>query len=113
MSSRARTAGRRGAGLARHSLGRPRVTVRIIVDEKPGIRLIRVEGRLTAAEVEELEQAIGDRPGETRLALGNLRSADDVAVAALRRLRRLGVAMCGARPNLAWRIESDEGDEPP
>jgi hypothetical protein len=97
--------------LARHSLGKSQVTVRIIVDEKPGVREIRVDGRLTAAEVEELEHAI-DCPAATRLALANLRSADDVAVAALRRLRRLGVAMHGVRPNLAWRIESDDEEEP-
>ena len=84
------------------------VTLRITSDENETIHQIQVAGRLTAEEVEALEQAIGDDPSVVCLELDELRSADAAGLTALRRLRAEGVAMRGVPPHLAWRIEADE-----
>ena len=81
------------------------MTVRITVDELAKFRRIAVEGRLSADAVPDLEQAVGEHPGEVVLDLANLRSADAAAVAALRRLRAEGVAMQRTGQHLIWRIE--------
>ena len=84
------------------------MTVRITVAEGPSVRRIRVEGRLTATEVGELDEVIGLDASGVCLDLSNLRSADAPALAALRRLRAAGAAIEGASPHLAWQIEEDE-----
>jgi len=81
------------------------MTVRITVGEAASFRRIAVEGRLSADAVHDLEQAVGDHPGEVVLDLANLRSADVAGVAALRRLRAQGVAMQRTGQHLIWRIE--------
>ena len=83
------------------------VTVRITVAEDK-VRRVRVEGRLSAVEVGELEHAVGDDLRAVCLELSNLRSADAAALSALRRLWQAGVEMRGASPHLAWQIEEDE-----
>jgi len=83
------------------------VTVRFTVTEERSVRRIQLEGRLTADEIGELEQLVADDPSAVRLDLTELRSADAVALALLRRLRREGVEICGAPPHLAWRIEEE------
>jgi hypothetical protein len=84
------------------------VTVRIIVEGTGPRRLVRVEGRLTAAEVPELEGALGDDPDHAELDLQHLRSADPGGLAALRRLRGAGVMLRAVPPRIAYAIE-DEG----
>jgi ABC-type transporter Mla MlaB component len=83
------------------------VTVRITVAELSLFRRIAVEGRLTALAVSELEQAVDDEPHPVVLDLAQLRSADPAGLAALRRLREMGVAMKGTGLHLAWKIEAD------
>ena len=68
-------------------------------------RRICVEGRLTGAEVSELEQAIGGDPSGVCLELENLRSADEDGLAALGKLRRDGALLRNVPRHLAWRIE--------
>ncbi len=70
-------------------------------------RVERLEGRLSAEEIEELEQLVGEDPSRVYLDLAELRSADACGLALLRRLRRAGFEMCGVPPHLAWRIEQD------
>jgi len=86
-----------------------RVTVRITIVSDVVPRRITVEGRLTGAEVGELELAVGDDPSTACLELENLRSADADGLAALRRLRRQGVLLHRAPPHLAWRISENDG----
>jgi len=76
-----------------------------VVDGAP--RRITVEGRLTGAEVGELEQAVGDDATTVCLDLENLRSADAAGLAALRRFRSEGALLRGVPPHLAWRIEGE------
>ena len=81
------------------------MTVRITVSEDREGHLIRVEGRLSCEEVNDLEQAVGDDPMGAILELTELRSADAAALTALRNLHTLGVALRGIGPHLAWRVE--------
>jgi len=83
------------------------VTVRFTVIEEGTVRRIRMEGRLSAEEIDELEQLVGEDPGAVYLDLAGLRSADACGLALLRRLRRASFELCGVPPHLAWRIEED------
>ena len=84
------------------------VTVRIMVEEAGQRRIVRVEGRLTVAELAELEGALGDDLTHAELELQNLRSADAGGLAALRRLRDAGVVLRSVPPRIAYAID-DEG----
>ena len=86
------------------------MTLRITVGRNGTTRCIALAGRLTSEEVGELEGVVHEDPGAARLELGELRSADEAGLAALRRLRREGIEMRGVPPHLAWRIESEEND---
>jgi hypothetical protein len=83
------------------------LTVRIIVEASAPLRVVRVEGRLTAAEVSELDGALGDDLCQVRLCLEHLRSADAAGIAALRRLRDAGVVLCGTPPTIGYDISGD------
>ena len=83
------------------------MTVRITAAEPCLVRRIAVDGRLTADEVCELEQTVGEEPRSVVLDLSNLRSADAAGLASLRRLRVRGVAMMGAGLHLAWQIQEE------
>ena len=84
------------------------MTVRITIVSDVAPRRITVEGRLTGAEVSELELAVGDDPSTACLELENLRSADADGVAALRRFRAQGALIRGVPPHLAWRIQAED-----
>ena len=85
------------------------MTVRItIADEAGARRIVRLEGRLTAAEWGEFEQVIGNDPTSATLDLSGLRGADSVAIEGLRRLRAAGALLRDVPPHLAWRIEDAE-----
>ena len=83
------------------------MTIRITVTEEHTIRRVRLEGRLSVEEIEELEQVVGDDPRVAYLDLAELRSVDAGGLALLRRLRRDGFEMRDVPPHLAWRIEED------
>lgn len=67
------------------------MTLRILrlESDEPGV--LRLAGRLAAAEVRELEMSA--EGGLRALDLGELRSTDEDGLAALRRLRQRGVAI--------------------
>jgi hypothetical protein len=83
------------------------VTIRFTVTEEGAVRRIGLEGRLSAEEIEELEQLVGHDPSTVYLDLAELRSADACGLALLRRFRREGFEMRRVPPHLAWRIEED------
>ena len=62
--------------------------------------LVRIEGRLAADGVGELERAMADLT-EPRVELSALLSADEVGLAALRALQARGVPVQGASPYIA------------
>jgi len=83
------------------------VTVRITVTEIDDERLVQVDGRLTHAELSELELAMGDDPTGVCLVLGDLRSVDAASLAALRALRARGIDLRGVPPYIACRLEEE------
>ena len=80
------------------------MTLRITTEETRALRVIGLEGRLTAAEVGELEGVVGNAFEGVFLELCHLQSVDRAGLAALRRLRAAGVSMRGAPPHLAAQI---------
>jgi len=86
------------------------VTLRITVSCDG--RHIRVDGRLSHEEVDELESLIGGDPSAVRLELCDLRSADAAGLVALRRFRDLGVSMRDLSPHLALRIDDAPDGSP-
>ena len=75
------------------------MTVRITKKEKTtgdATTVVVVEGRLTAAEVESLNEACRSIGDGLRLELSGLRWADDAAIEELRRLSEAGVELSGA-----------------
>ena len=84
------------------------VTVRITLIEERPKRCLRIDGRLTAHEVAELEQLVGTDPGAACLDLAELRSVDGAGLAELRRLRAQGFALRSVPQHLAWRIAGEE-----
>ncbi len=83
------------------------MTFRVIVTEEGNIRRVRLEGRLSAGEIEELEQVVGNDQRRVYLDLAELRSTDARGLALLRHLRREGFEMRDVPPHLAWRIAED------
>ena len=77
-----------------------------VIDDRP-MRRLRVEGRLTADEVPELEQLVGTDPRAVCLDLSELRSVDGTALDVLRRLRDQGFVMKSVPQHLAFRIEGE------
>jgi len=75
------------------------VTLRITrtPSDEPGT--LRLEGRLRAGELPELERAV--TPGVRAVDLEHLLSADDAGIAALRRLRDRGIEVRNASRYLA------------
>jgi len=75
---------------------------------------VRVEGGLDRGNVSQLVAEVGTAPGGVVLDLSCLRSADAVAVHALRELKAAGVAVEGASLYIAHLLETaerDPGDE--
>jgi anti-sigma factor RsiW len=84
------------------------VTVRITVEETARRRVVRVDGRLTAAEVSDLENALGDDPALAEINLRDLRSVDADGLAALRRMRAAGFALRETPPRIRFEIEGED-----
>jgi len=105
--ARTRHAAANHAGTAIAASGRITVRITILSHEAP--RRIAVEGRLTAAEIGELDLSIGDDASGVCMELQNLLSADRAGLAALRRARAEGALLVGVPPHIAWRLEGDPG----
>lgn len=84
------------------------MTARITVDGQGATRRIRVEGRLCANVLGELEPLVAGPPQAVGLLLADLRSIDGPASEWLRRARAAGVELVDVPPHLRWRIEADE-----
>jgi hypothetical protein len=78
-----------GHGLACSSA----VSCRIDVLEEHGVRVVRVEGRLTEAHTADLLAVCLEPPRSLRIDLSGLSSADGIAVEALRRLQSDGIEL--------------------
>ena len=75
-----------------------------------------VDGRLDAEGLDDLERVVADLPGLVRVELAGLRSADEMALDALRALRARGVALTGVSQYfriLLGAAERRQAREPP
>ena len=81
------------------------MTVRFILEQSDLELVVRVEGRLTMHELEELECIVASHPSRTALELHELRSADPDALCFLRRLRAEGVSLRSVPPRVELELE--------
>ena len=72
------------------------MTLRITREEQGLKTIVRIEGRLVCAGVEELRKACAASDGSLVLDVSNLQSADPGGIAALQALRAGGAAVVGA-----------------
>ena len=75
------------------------MTLRITAEPEPDACVLRLEGRLRAEELPELEQSVA--AGARVLDLAGLVAADEAGVAALRRLRGGGIEIRNASHYIA------------
>jgi hypothetical protein len=71
-------------------------------------RVVRLAGRLSAAQVPELLSACSNA-GSLELDLTELRSADVAGIDALRRLRDTGATLTGAAGYIQMKLDSPQG----
>jgi len=72
--------------------------LRIDREDRKGVTVLRVEGRLCGDEVAELTRESGRVTGRLELDLAELLTADEVGLSLLRSLRESGAALTGASP---------------
>ena len=76
-----------------------------------GSTIVKVDGRLTVANLHDLEQLVGTVDGPALIDLSNLVSADDAGIATLRSLAGRGARLVGVTPYVALLL-ADEGALP-
>jgi len=79
--------------------------LRIVVSSESSRTIIKVDGRLDAEGVPELEKVTRDGSATLCLDLSGLRLADAEGVAALLRLQKAGAMIQGASPYLKLLLE--------
>ena len=79
--------------------------------QSAGSTIVKVDGRLTATNLHELEQLVGTVDGPALIDLSNLVSADDAGVATLRSLAGRGARLIGVTPYVALLL-ADESAPP-
>jgi ABC-type transporter Mla MlaB component len=81
------------------------MTLRIIRVEPGPPATIKLDGRLTVAEVVELRHACEEVKGQLRLDLTDLRSVDRQGVSVLRELQARGAELMGLSPYMRLLLE--------
>jgi anti-anti-sigma regulatory factor len=74
--------------------------LRIVVSSEGSQTVVKVDGRLDAEGVPELERATGKQDATLCLDLSGLRMTDSEGIAALLRLQKAGAMIRGASPYL-------------
>ncbi len=82
------------------------MAIRITMEVDDRQTVLKVDGRLKAADVEELARAYQSVQGATALDLSELQSADQNGVAILRELLALGVGLRKASPYIELLLKS-------
>jgi hypothetical protein len=72
-------------------------------------RVVKLAGRLSAAEVPELLTACGDHDGGLELELSDLVSADAPGIEALQRLQRKGAKLVGVSGYIRLKLDTSTG----
>jgi anti-anti-sigma regulatory factor len=82
------------------------MAIRITTSSGEEMATIRVEGRLNAEGVPDLERELQAAGAPVRLDLSGLMSADAAGVRELRALSASGVELCGASPYIRQMLEA-------
>jgi anti-anti-sigma regulatory factor len=81
------------------------VDLRLTVTQEDGVAVIHVDGRLAAANLDDLEPMVAAIGGGVIIDLSNLISADDAGVATLRSLAGRGARLVGVTPYVALLLD--------
>ena len=76
------------------------------VGQEADVRVVRIAGRLTSAQVPDLLAACRETTCSVRVDLSDLLTADPIAIDALRRVREAGVEMVGLPRYLLAKLDS-------
>lgn len=90
---------------------RPLIPLRVSVTRSAGSTIVKVDGRLTATNLHDLETLVRAVAGPAVIDLSNLVSADDAGVATLRSLAGGGARLVGVTPYVALLL-ADESAPP-
>ena len=82
------------------------VAIRITTTATERQTILKIDGRLRADDVEELNRAYRSVTGATCLDLSDLQSADRDGAAILRKLVSLGAEVCAATPYIELLLET-------
>jgi anti-anti-sigma regulatory factor len=74
------------------------LTIRVSTQAGETVTTIRIEGKLTSADVPDVRAACGSANPSLRLDLSGLRSADSDGIRALQSLSEAGAELHGANP---------------
>ena len=74
------------------------MTIRVTTEAGEAVTTIRIEGKLTSADVPDMRAACGSANPPLHLDLSGLRSADSDGIRALRSLSEAGAELHGANP---------------
>jgi anti-anti-sigma regulatory factor len=74
------------------------LTIRVSTEAGETVTTIRIEGKLTSADVPDVRAACGSANPPLRLDLSGLRSADSDGIRALQSLSEAGAELHGANP---------------
>ena len=82
------------------------MTLRIFVETQAGGGVVALHGRLSAAEVEEVEKALAELGPSSHIDLAHLTGVDAESLEALHRLEENGTPLEGASPYVALLLGS-------
>jgi len=85
------------------------------VGQEADVRVVRIAGRLTSAQVPDLLAACRDANCRVSIDLSDMLTADPIAIDALRRVRAAGAEVAGIPRFLLAKLDSEcgSGDAPP
>ena len=79
------------------------------VGQEADVRVVRIAGRLTSAQVPDLLAACREATCSVRVDLSDLLTADPIAIDALRRVRAAGAEVAGIPRFLLAKLDSESG----
>lgn len=85
------------------------MTLRIFVETQSDARVVALHGRLSAAEVLEVERAVAEMGPSSQIDLEHLTGVDEEGLRALRRLEKNGTSLTGASHYIALLLGSGNG----
>ena len=84
------------------------MTIRVSTEAGEAVTTIRIEGKLTSADVPDVRAACGSANPPLRLDLSGLRSADSDGIRALQSLSEAGAELHGANPYIRQLLSEND-----